>query len=86
MTKVPAIGAQEQDINNLVSSTGFQVPSDFFNQWLVEIYGDQVDTVLEVFGCDNNADGTPRDCQDILDRYLTARHCSKIGHSNLKIC
>ena len=78
MTKVPAIGALEQEINDLVSSSGLKVPSDYFDRWIREVYGDEADGLLDVFGCENNADGSPRDCQDILDRFLTASQGLKL--------
>ena len=42
------------------------------NQWFIEVYGDFAENLIDQFGCDNAADGSVVDCQDHLDRFLTA--------------
>ena len=49
------------------------MPSDYFDQWLEEIYcPEHIPALKAQFGCPNMPNGTIVDCYDKLDRYLTS--------------
>ena len=64
----------ESEINSVIQQSGIDYPSDYFNRWLAQIYpeGPILNGILDVFGCANGANGEVVDCQDKLDRYMTA--------------
>ena len=74
MSKVPLIGGQEEAIEEAIESSGFPAPSDFFDQWLGEIYcPEHLDAIKAQFGCPNGPNGERVDCVDTMDRYLTSQ-------------
>ena len=68
-----AIGAQQAQINADQASSGFSYPSDYFDQWLAEIYcPEHLPAILDQFGCPNGNNGEIMNCHNKIDRYLTA--------------
>mgnify|MGYP000065894538 CR=1 FL=1 len=73
MAKVSAIAMQAEAIEAAIDQSGFEVPSDYFDQWLAEIYcPEHLPAILEQFGCPNGPNGEIIDCKDKMDRYLTS--------------
>ena len=74
MDTVPRIAALSSEIRDAKRESGFDVPSDFFDQWLEEIYcPEHLGDIKAQFGCPNMADGTIVDCWERMDRYLTSK-------------
>ena len=49
------------------------MPSDYFDQWLGQIYcPEHISAIKNAFGCPNGPNGEVVDCEDRMDRYLTA--------------
>ena len=72
MQKVPALAAQSDLIASVQASSGFAIPSDFFDQWLPQNYGTTHQAeLLNLFGCPT-VNGVVQDCQEAMDRYVTA--------------
>ena len=70
---VPLIAAQSDQIRDDKRSSGFDIPSDYFDQWMAEIYcPEHLPALMQEFGCPNLPNGTIVDCKDKLDRYLTS--------------
>ena len=70
LQRVPKIGELEEEIRNTQRDTGFKIPSDYFDQWLREVYGDNSEDLIRVFGC-SDPDG-PIECVEPFDRFLTS--------------
>ena len=71
LQRVPKIGELEEEIRNTQRDTGFKVPSDYFDQWLREVYGNEAEDLIRVFGC-SNPSGDPIECIEPFDRFLTS--------------
>ena len=75
LSKVPAINLLDQEIKDAQAASGFYVVSDYFDQWVRQVYPtDKADRILEVFGCPNGENGEIVDCKDKFDRFVTASH------------
>ena len=74
MNSVPLIASLDEQIDSAQDVSGFEVPSDFFDQWLGEIYcPEHLEAIKGAFGCPNGPGGEVVDCKDRMDRYLTAK-------------
>ena len=55
--------------------SGFPVPSNFFDQWLEEVYGSEnMAKIAPVFGCANRASDEITDCYETFTKYITSAY------------
>ena len=66
--------AQTQQIGQVQESSGFDIPSDYTDQWFKEIYGETKfnNIIKPIFGCDNGANGEVQDCHEKFSNYVTS--------------
>ena len=70
--KVPALVAQFDDILVTVNSSGFQIPSNYTDQYLEQLVGmEHLSETLDVFGC-SSTNGEIIDCAKPFGHYVTA--------------
>ena len=68
---VQLFGLQE-DVGGAMQSSGFTVPSDFTDQYLEILYGDNWPQVESVFGCPNKNNGGIKNCLENWSDFFTA--------------
>ena len=61
-----------EEIWNVVDSSGFNVPSDYTDRYLQQLYGENWPQVQPVFGCPNKNNGGRNNCLEKWTDFFTA--------------
>ena len=61
-----------EEIWNAIETSGFNVPSDYTDRYLQELYGDKWSLVQPVFGCPNKSNGKRNNCLEKWSDFFTA--------------
>lgn len=72
INKVPALVAQLNEITALIENQGYEIPSDYTDQYFEQLYGtEHLSEFLAVFGC-SRANGKVIECGTALGHWMTS--------------